>query len=307
MLSQATLHNTLKESPAVKALERSLANNHLGHALLLYGQDLASLEAVALHTAGSLLGTSSVLNHPDFFPLRPTGKMRQISVENTRELIRNIQHSPLQSERKVALIYEIDRMHIGAANAFLKTLEEPPLDTTMLLLSTHPHALLPTINSRCLSFRIPCVPLSIQDTEWANWLADYTQWMEKACNKNLSTEARADLILQAYGLTFRFSHCLEVVTNALWGQGQENLPETLSEEEVIALKTGKAKGLREQLFLEIEKSTRDFALQQEAFDKLTRVIDIFEHLRSLLKTNLNESTALEAFFLGALRVWAAKE
>tara|TARA_B100001248_G_scaffold241598_1_gene208381 strand:+ start:51437 stop:52357 length:921 start_codon:yes stop_codon:yes gene_type:complete len=306
MLSQTTSHNTPKESPAVQALQRALANNHLGHALLLYGENLTSLEQIALDIIGTLLETETVLTHPDFFALRPTGKMRQISVENTRELIRKIQHSPLQSARKVALIYEVDRMHLSAANAFLKTLEEPPADTTLLLLTTHPHGILPTINSRCIDFRIPCKQQPINNEMWTSWLGDYADWMSKASTPGLNTRARADLILQAYGLTFRFSHCLDALTNELWEQDQESLPETLSEEERLALKTGKAKGLREQLLLEIEISTRDFALKHEAFTKLTRIIDSLEHLRGLLKTNLNESTALEAFFLSSLRVWAAK-
>ena len=77
--------------------------------------------------------------------------MRQISADATRELIAKVQVSAAVAPRKVAILHEVDRMNTAAANVFLKTLEEPPANTTLLLLTTRPYALLPTIRSRCLA------------------------------------------------------------------------------------------------------------------------------------------------------------
>ena len=64
--------------------------------------------------------------HPDLFHLRPSGKARIITVEKTRSLIDGLYRTGHQSNKKVAIIHEADRMRKEAANAFLKTLEEPP-------------------------------------------------------------------------------------------------------------------------------------------------------------------------------------
>lgn len=129
----------------------AIAANRLTHALLLKGRNLEALVRMAHEVAGRILGTpvDKVEGHADFFLLRPTNKMRQINVVNTRELIRLIQHSPSQGSRKVALVMEVDRMNREAANAFLKTLEEPPDKTIFLLLCENPQSLLPTLVSRC--------------------------------------------------------------------------------------------------------------------------------------------------------------
>lgn len=88
-------------------------------------------------------------NHPDVFWLRPESKMRLISVDAVRNLIKETQMKPLEGGWKVAIIVAADRMHQSAANAFLKTLEEPPPQSVIILLSTEPHRLLETIVSRC--------------------------------------------------------------------------------------------------------------------------------------------------------------
>lgn len=79
--------------------------------------------------------------------------------------------------RKVAIVHECDRMNLPAANIFLKTLEEPPANTTLLLLTTRPYALLPTIRSRVLLFRFPATGVTIEHAGFPAWLADYQDWL----------------------------------------------------------------------------------------------------------------------------------
>ena len=147
----------LAGTPTVAVIERAIERLRLAHSLLLHGENLSTLASVAHAIADRLLNDPRAKSqyfppkqHPDFLALRPAGKSRQIGAEATREAIGRIQVSPQVSHRKVLVVYEADRMNISAANIFLKTLEEPTASTTILLLSTRPYSLLPTIRSRCL-------------------------------------------------------------------------------------------------------------------------------------------------------------
>jgi DNA polymerase-3 subunit delta' len=85
--------------------------------------------------------------------VRPRMKSRRIGVEEIRNLEQTLHLAAPGGAFKVGVIVEADRMNDQAANAFLKTLEEPPQKTLLLLLTANPQRLLPTILSRCV--RIP--------------------------------------------------------------------------------------------------------------------------------------------------------
>jgi DNA polymerase-3 subunit delta' len=88
--------------------------------------------------------------HADLRWVRPESKTRIITIAQVRELMREIQLKPAEGNYKVAVMVEADRMTLEAANAFLKTLEEPPPRSVLILLSTEPQRLPETIVSRCL-------------------------------------------------------------------------------------------------------------------------------------------------------------
>jgi DNA polymerase III subunit delta' len=82
--------------------------------------------------------------------IRPRMKSRRIGVDEIRNLEHTLQLAAPGGHCKVGVIIEADRMNDQAANAFLKTLEEPPRNTLLLLLTANPQRLLPTILSRCV-------------------------------------------------------------------------------------------------------------------------------------------------------------
>lgn len=82
--------------------------------------------------------------------LRPRMKSRRIGVEEIRDLEQTLHLAAPGGACKVGVIVEADRLNDQAANAFLKTLEEPPRNTLLMLLTAHPQRLLPTILSRCV-------------------------------------------------------------------------------------------------------------------------------------------------------------
>ena len=91
--------------------------------------------------------------HPDYAELAPIEKdgvtARNISVDQVRGLQRLLQSAPSLSPRRIVVLDSADDLERGAANALLKTLEEPPADMLFLLVSHAPGRLLPTIRSRC--------------------------------------------------------------------------------------------------------------------------------------------------------------
>jgi DNA polymerase-3 subunit delta' len=88
-------------------------------------------------------------NHPDVHWYRPEGKMRVVKIGSVRELIAQIGLKPFEAKWKVFVVLEADRMMVEAQNALLKTLEEPPGRGVLILISSNPAGLLPTIVSRC--------------------------------------------------------------------------------------------------------------------------------------------------------------
>jgi DNA polymerase III subunit delta' len=306
-------------TPSIAVIEQALARRRLSHSLLLHGDDTETLVAIATAIADRLLnppgaaGSFSPEQHPDCFSLRPAGKMRQISADATRELINKLQVSPAVAPCKVAILHEVDRMHVTAANVFLKTLEEPPANTTLLLLTTRPYALLPTIRSRVLHFRFPSAASAVAADGWAPWLEDYCAWLGRLVAAD-ATDKRvvADHVFTAYGLVARFSAVLDAATTEVWKQQKEKLPADVSDDQQVAIETGIANGLRSRLFAEIETATRTFALpaltsgDESARRAVTASIDKLEHVVGLLRLNLNEAAALEEFLLSSMRLWAKR-
>ena len=316
----------LDGTPTVTVIERAINRQRLAHSLLLHGENLGTLAIVAHAIADRLLNDPRhntqnfpPKQHPDFHALRPAGKMRLIDVGSTRELIGKMQISCAISTRKVAVIYEADRMNTAAANVFLKTLEEPTPSTTILLLTTRPYALLPTILSRCLHFRFTdSGSEALIDADeatqelWRSTRTDYAAWLQQLAAGKPDKRTIADQVMGVYGLITRFNAILGAATETIWKTQQAKLPEDLDDDEQIAIETGIANGIRQKLFIEIEQATRTFAQERllagddSVRRALTASIEKLEHNAGLLRVNFNESAAFEDFLLTSLRLWSMR-
>jgi len=210
-------------------------------------------------------------------------------------------------------------MHVAAANIFLKTLEEPPASTTILLLTTRPYALLATIRSRCLHFRFTDTgheALADADaatrTQWQAALAGYLAWLGQLGAGAVDKRAVASQVMTVYGLVTRFNAVLTAATDQVWQQQKGKLPPELDDEEIEAIQTGITNGIRFKLFAEIERATSAFARQrlaagdESARRQLGAAIGQLEHDVGLLRLNFNESAALENFLLSSLRLWSKR-
>ncbi len=172
-------------------LQQRRAQQRLAHALLISGptgigkQQLADVFAQSLlcaepQTDGLACGKCHACslfaagNHPDVFRLSPEEDSRVIKIDQIRGLIEKVTLSSHYGRYKVVIIHPADAMNIAAANALLKTLEEPPADTILLLITDRPSFLAATIRSRCQSLRLTLPPAEMAQS-WLTTQLDNPQ------------------------------------------------------------------------------------------------------------------------------------
>jgi hypothetical protein len=149
-------------------LKQMLDRGALTGTLLFLGSDEAQKYQTVLEIAKSLFGPNSVEkidkdNHPDLHILKPEGKSGMHSIAAVQGLIQEMQLPPYEQSSgeascKIFVICDAERMLPAASNALLKTLEEPNLDALLILLSSEPQLLLPTLLSRCRILRFDSLP-----------------------------------------------------------------------------------------------------------------------------------------------------
>jgi DNA polymerase III subunit delta' len=153
-----------------KILVNALQNSSVAHAYLFYGQESIGKKKLAIALAKALNCNDTDSNgacdvcescqkierriHPDFFYIEPvkntpTAREASIKIEAIRELQNKLGYLPYEGKTKVVVVDSAELMNTQAANSFLKTLEEPPSSTVLILVTANPHRLLPTLISRC--------------------------------------------------------------------------------------------------------------------------------------------------------------
>ncbi|MES2309581.1 MAG: hypothetical protein V4507_12065, partial [Verrucomicrobiota bacterium] len=188
-----------QSSEIIERFEVGLREKRLAHAYLVTGSNRDQVLAIVEHLADLVLQTSHV-DHPDYYKVQPESKSRRIRIEQIRDLERSLYLKSMKSEYKVAVILDADRMCLGqaeAANAFLKTLEEPPVKTLLFLTSTQPQALLATIISRCI--KLDLVLDKEQGTENDEmWEAFISAWKSVSGAPAIRAYRRSQLLIELF-------------------------------------------------------------------------------------------------------------
>ena len=188
-------------------LKEAVAGGRLPHSLLLHGFQPHDLSVNGEAVARLLLHCEDLSRCPDFFPISPKGKMRQISIDDIRDLIQKLNQSSFAPGLKIALIYDGDRLHRSAANALLKLLEEPPRHVFLLITSCHFYEVLGTIRSRCPTYCLKSERRkALPNPAWQRWLDDW-KWLTEKAFENSSQE----LLLDAYALIANFPLVLDIL------------------------------------------------------------------------------------------------
>jgi len=161
---------------AVSLLQSHLAQGNLRHAYLFTGPPGVGRRTLALRLAQAVnclqppspgepcLACSSCLQigrqqHPDLAIVEAENVGGTLKVDQVRELQRGLSLAPYSARFRIALLLRFEEAHISAANALLKTLEEPPSKVLILVVASSPEELLPTIVSRCEILRLRPLPI----------------------------------------------------------------------------------------------------------------------------------------------------
>jgi len=202
---------------ALRYLRRAHEQNRLAHAYLISGPPGSGKRHIAAELANLVNGTEAgdvfSARAREIFVAEPESKSRRIVIEQVRGLEHSLQMRASPGRRKVAIIAEADRLQPQAANAFLKTLEEPPKDSLLLLLSALPEVLPDTIVSRCIA-----IPLAPSNNEVA--IPQEAELVELL--RSTATEKTWG-IEHAYRLTQGVQHLLGAIREEIKAQNAEAL------------------------------------------------------------------------------------
>lgn len=214
---------------ATEALAGAITHDRIGHAYLITGTEhigkttLAGLFAQALNCEGdnrpcgscrscTLIGNG---RHPDIRIVEPEISKRgkaTLKIEAIRELQQDLSLTAYEGRYKVAILPDFDAATIGASNAFLKTLEEPPANVILILTASDADTLLTTITSRCRVINLRPVPTDLIEeslvTRWrvgaekAHLLAHVADgrlgWAVSAATDNTILAAREEDLSQLH-------------------------------------------------------------------------------------------------------------
>jgi DNA polymerase-3 subunit delta' len=148
-----------------ETLRLALAKGRLHHAYLFVGPEGVGKRTLALALAKAIhcvQGGDDFCsectncmrirdgNHPDVCTIEPLAGRKEISIQQIREVEKQLNFRSFSGRKKIAILDPATLMNLPAQNALLKTLEEPPQDSLLILVAPNVGALLPTLRSRCL-------------------------------------------------------------------------------------------------------------------------------------------------------------
>jgi len=183
---------------------KAIKADHLSHAYIFTGQDGVGKTLFAKEFTKALFckngecdSCNSCLNcirieknsHPDVFWTDIEEKAKFIKIENIRNLQHSVRLSPLESDYKIFIIKEADRMNEEASNCLLKTLEEPSPNTIIILIANTMTTIKDTIRSRCQIIRFQPIPSHIIESQLTGKSdADPNKigWISRFCNGSLA-------------------------------------------------------------------------------------------------------------------------
>jgi DNA polymerase III subunit gamma/tau len=220
-----TFETMTGQEHVLRALINALDKQRLHHAYLFTGTRGVGKTSIARILAKCLnceVGISSKpcgkcdscqeIDNGNFVDLIEVDAASRTKVEDTRELLDNVQYMPTRGRFKIYLIDEVHMLSGHSFNALLKTLEEPPPHVKFLLATTTPQKLPVTVLSRCLQFHLKNLPPEL--------IAKYLQYVLKAEKVSSENEALQQIARAADG---SMRDALSLLDQAIsFGQGQVN-------------------------------------------------------------------------------------
>ncbi len=217
-----TFTQVVGQDTTLCALSNALDTKRLHHAYLFTGTRGVGKTSLARILAKCLNCSKGVTSQPcgtctnctdivqgSFVDLIEVDAASRTKVEDTRELLDNVQYAPTQGRYKVYLIDEVHMLSGHSFNALLKTLEEPPAHVVFILATTDPHKIPATILSRCMQFHL-----------WHVTEPDITQHLKKVLNQENASCEEGALSIIARAANGSLRDALSLLDQALaYGNG----------------------------------------------------------------------------------------
>jgi DNA polymerase III subunit delta' len=316
---------------ALEFLQRAHDQNRLAHAYLISGPPGSGKEALAAELASLVNGTPSKdvfsAKAREIFVARPESKSRRIVTVQIRELEHALQMCAANGRRKVAIIPDADRLQTEAANAFLKTLEEPPKDSLLLLLSALPEALPETILSRCIVIPLASdgearskkeeeklVKLLQQASRQTNWNVQFAYRLAQEFQQ-LLRQIREEVKQETDGALKQEQMRYKDATDGTWLEEREEYYKALTEsfylqrraalvETLFAWWTDVLRASNDVVQRDIPAAKPETATLANRFSsaEILRRIRSLEELRDHLGRTIHEGLAIEVAFLAIFTV-----
>lgn len=305
---------------AIEVLSRSIRLNRVAHAYLFHGIEgcgkkksaLAFIQAIFCgrpDACGICPSCRRVAagQHPDLHILEPDGAF--IKIDQVRELQKELSFRPFEAPKKACIIDGAEKLNNASGNALLKTLEEPPGDAILILVTPEREAVLPTILSRCqgLAFQ----PLSLTAVEGELVRTGFPPEAARLCATLAGGSLKRGIEIAEEGMLAGRSSFLERVMGLTTGSigalfttceelaaDKERLPELLE----LLLSFLRDILIYRQTPEAIANVDLEHLVAQEAArlgeEQVAWLIEGLLNLRRQLAGNVNARLALEVFFMG---------
>lgn len=318
---------------AVELIEKARSNGRLAHAYLVTGPPGSGKERLCIHMVG-MVNPEVAAAKPDTVEglrssttavIGPESKSRRITVKAVRDIEHTLQMAAPAGVTKFAIIRDADRMNPESENAFLKTLEEPPASSRLVLLTSRPEMLLDTVLSRCIR-------ISLAGKRGATEIPEAAREFLKELKKH-SLNGRGG-VSGALGLMAKFSSILKEEKAQIAKRNEESQKEEVAhyrnktEGDYLKRREEYFKALTEAEYLQQRNRLVEYlvmwfgdAMRQQAgsdhldlpdfaeataklaqdlsLDELGERVEAVESLQSNLNTNVFEALALEVGFIRA--------
>ena len=230
----------------------TIDSGRMAHGYIIQGSPASSGGELVRRMLARLLAketTANIEKHADVCWIEPQSKSRQIRVEDMQRMMNQLDRTSFEGGWKAGVIAYADRMNEQSANKFLKTLEEPPGRSLIILITENPESMLATIRSRCQLVAVPHD--EVMDEQWRSALLDV-----------LSLNPNAG-VLGNLAVAGRVGEILHVAEKELSEGTNEEVEESAADEKVrIGREASKARLLRREALTLLQDWFRDVMLLQ---------------------------------------------
>lgn len=296
-----------------RQLNNSIISGKLSHAYLFVGEDGIGKSCLANTFAINILGKSEKKQYVDIIHWRIEKGKKSIGIKEVINIIGEINKKPYEGDKKVIVIHNVEDMTIEAQNAFLKTIEEPPVGVHIILLCENLEEILDTIKSRCQIYKLRKLSKEQITTYIKN---KYPNLSSNELNNAISFSdgipGRAEMFIEDKSLKVMRDTIIEIFQNLKKKSTSEILEyknffikyndqweEVLTcmasyiRDIVVYKETG-----NEILIINVDKisNIKDFS-EIYSFNQLNKIMDILNDTKEILQSNVNASLTFSTMLL----------